>query len=239
MIGRYPKTAEFMALACFTIIAAWCWHDSFSRWHQRKLHLGIQHWTAHLEREKAKLLSNSEQLRHYAEHDDLTGLWNRRIIFERLHQEVNRSQRDHTPLSIILVDLDYFKQVNDTFGHSVGDLVLKQISAIFQNSVRSYDWVGRYGGEEFLLILPGANLTNAQIRAEQLRQAIVSAHFRYENVSIRMTASLGVASSFPASYEGLFNAVDAALYQAKSNGRNCIMSMETSPRTPAASSEGR
>ncbi len=107
-------------------------------------------------------MRTKEQMRHYAEHDDLTGLWNHRIIVDRLRIEVDRSRREGQPLSIILADLDFFKRINDTFGHPAGDQVLREASATFQRMVRTYDWVGRYGGEEFLLILPGSGFTHAQ-----------------------------------------------------------------------------
>ena len=149
-----------------------------------------------LEREKAKLLRESIKLRKQAEYDHLTDLWNRRILLLRLQQEVERSYRDNTPLSVIMVDLDHFKRVNDTYGHPAGDQVLQQVGEIFKNSLRSYDGAGRYGGEEFLLILPGVNLLNAVARAEQLRQLIESARFQHNGISIPMTASFGVVSDF-------------------------------------------
>jgi diguanylate cyclase (GGDEF)-like protein len=124
-------------------------------------------------------------------------MWNHRIILERLRQEVDRSRRERTPLSVILVDLDHFKNVNDTFGHQAGDLVLKEIGAILQGAVRSYDWVGRYGGEEFLLILPGSGFAGARIRAEQLRMAVQWAHIHDGQRAIPITASFGVLCYAP------------------------------------------
>jgi diguanylate cyclase (GGDEF)-like protein len=175
------------------------------------------------------MLRAREQMRHFAEHDDLTGLWNHRIIVERLRQEVDRSRRERTPLSIILVDLDHFKNVNDTYGHPAGDLVLKEIGEIFQRAVRSYDWVGRYGGEEFLLILPGSGLSGARIRAEQLRMAVQWAHIHDGQRKIPVTASFGVACGFLSDYEALIHAADATLYRAKDRGRNCVMVTEVAP----------
>jgi diguanylate cyclase (GGDEF)-like protein len=182
--------------------------------------------TEDLEREKAELLRAREQMRHYAEHDDLTGLWNHRIIVERLRQEVDRSSREGSPISVIVVDLDHFKMVNDTFGHMAGDLVLKEVGAIFQRSVRSYDWVGRYGGEEFLLILPGSGIAGARIRAEQLRIAVQWADIHDGERAIPITASFGVACGIPSGYESLIKAADAALYRAKGKGRNCVVATE-------------
>jgi diguanylate cyclase (GGDEF)-like protein len=178
-------------------------------------------------------------MRHYAEHDGLTGLWNHRVIMDRLRQEVDRSRRDGTPLSLILVDLDNFKKVNDTYGHQTGDQVLKEVGAIFQRSVRSYDWVGRYGGEEFLLILPGSGFVSARIRAEQLRLALQSARTRLGEAVITVTASFGVASGFPSGYESLIQAADKALYRAKDNGRNCVVAIEIDPPTGFAAASMR
>jgi diguanylate cyclase (GGDEF)-like protein len=172
-------------------------------------------------------------MRHFAEHDDLTGLWNHRIIVERLRQEVDRSLREGTPLSVIIVDLDHFKNVNDTYGHPAGDLVLREIGAILQRAVRSYDWVGRYGGEEFLLILPGSSFTGSRVRAEELRIAVQVAYIHDGKQAIPVTASFGVASGFPANYELMIKAADTALYRAKDNGRNCVIATEIGPAEKA------
>jgi diguanylate cyclase (GGDEF)-like protein len=193
---------------------------------KRQLEVAVQRRTEDLEREKLELLDARDQLRHYAEHDGLTGLWNHRIIIDRLRNEIDRSQREGTPIGVIIADLDHFKHINDTFGHPAGDLVLKEIGDIFVRSVRSYDWVGRYGGEEFLLILPGSGFLAARSRAEQLRAAVDSVRVRYAGASIAVTASFGVACGFPANYEIIVQAADAALYRAKDNGRNCVMAVE-------------
>jgi diguanylate cyclase (GGDEF)-like protein len=184
-----------------------------------------------LEADNACLVEAQEQMRQHAEQDDLTGLWNHRIIVERLHQEVDRSRRQSTPLSLILVDLDHFKNVNDSFGHPSGDVVLKRIGSIFQRSTRSYDWVGRFGGEEFLLILPGSGVAGARSRAEQLRKMVEDTCIFDGERDIRITASFGVASGFPQNYDALLQAADAAMYRAKASGRNCVMvgEVETAP----------
>lgn len=181
-----------------------------------------------LEREKIELLHESNRMRHHAEHDGLTGLWNHRVIFERLSEEMNRSLRDGTPLSVILADVDHFKKVNDTFGHLAGDLVLKELGTVFTRTLRPYDYVGRYGGEEFLLILPNCGMESALIRAEQLRLAVQSARIMDGETMLHVTASFGVASAFPSHYEPetVIRAVDAALYRAKRGGRNCVVQAE-------------
>ena len=191
-----------------------------------QLESAVHRRTEDLEREKRELLDARDQLRHYAEHDGLTGLWNHRIIIDRLRSEIDRSQREGSFLGVILADVDHFKNINDTFGHQAGDQVLKEIGDIFARSVRSYDWVGRYGGEEFLLILPGSTASAARSRAEQMRQSVESMRVRYGNSTIPVTVSFGVASGLPANFEIMIQAADAALYRAKDNGRNCVMTAD-------------
>jgi diguanylate cyclase (GGDEF)-like protein len=196
---------------------------------KRVLEDAVKGRTVDLEREKTELVRTREQMRHFAEHDGLTSLWNHRIIVDRLCGEVDRSQRDGTPLSIILVDLDYFKRINDTMGHMAGDLTLKEVGAIFQRSVRSYDWVGRYGGEEFLLILPGSDFESARVRAEQLRETLASAVIAEGDKVFSVTASFGVAAGYPTNHEAMLQIADAALYRAKNEGRNCVVATEIHP----------
>ena len=181
-----------------------------------------------LELEKLELLHESNRMRHQAEHDGLTGLWNHRAIVDRLGEEISRSMREKTPLSVILVDVDHFKKVNDTFGHLAGDLVLKEIGAIFTHYLRPYDYAGRYGGEEFLIILSNCGMESALHRAEQLRQAVELARVVDGETILQVTASFGVTSAVSSHYEteAVIRAIDAALYQAKNSGRNCIVPVE-------------
>jgi diguanylate cyclase (GGDEF)-like protein len=181
-----------------------------------------------LELEKIELLHESNRMRHHAEHDGLTGLWNHRVIVERLGEEMIRSLRDGTQLSVILADIDHFKKVNDSFGHLAGDLVLKEIGTVFTRTLRPYDCVGRYGGEEFLMILPNCETESALIRAEQLRVAVQSARIMDGETLLQVTASLGVASVLSShdDAETVIRAVDTALYRAKSCGRNCVIQAE-------------
>lgn len=181
-----------------------------------------------LEQEKLELLLESNQMRHKAEHDGLTGLWNHRMIVERLSIEMSRSRREGKSVSVILIDVDHFKKVNDSFGHLAGDLVLKEISTILAYSLRPSDSVGRYGGEEFLLILPNCGIESALIRAEQIRLAVQSARVMDGEIMLQVTASFGVASAFPSDYEAeaVIRAVDTALYRAKNSGRNCVVQAE-------------
>jgi diguanylate cyclase (GGDEF)-like protein len=221
-----PVRLALMLAIALGVVLAWRWSVHRLVEQKRHLEMAVLHRTEDLEREKAELLRAREQMRHFAEHDDLTGMWNHRIILERLRQEVDRSRRERSPLSVILVDLDHFKIVNDTYGHQAGDLVLKEIAAILQGAVRSYDWVGRYGGEEFLLILPGSGFAGARIRAEQLRMAVQWAHIHDGQRAIPITASFGVACGLPSHFEALLRAADGALYRAKEKGRNCVIATE-------------
>jgi diguanylate cyclase (GGDEF)-like protein len=212
-----------------TVVYAWRRRVGQLMKQKRILEDAVKGRTFDLEREKTELVRTREQMRHFAEHDGLTGLWNHRIMVERLQGEVDRSQRDGAPLSIILVDLDYFKRVNDTMGHIAGDMTLRETGTIFQRSVRSYDWVGRYGGEEFLLILPGSDYAAACERAEYLRATVEATILGEGDRTFSVTASFGVASGYPTNHEVMIQIADAALYRAKSNGRNCVAATEINP----------
>lgn len=230
ILPRWWQTWQFqLALVLAGILMLtllWHWRIHLLVWQKRQLQEAVLDRTQELEREKTQLLQAREQMRHYAEHDGLSGLLNHRVIIDRLQGEIDRSQRESTPLSIIMVDLDHFKIVNDTYGHQAGDAVLKQISLILQRSIRSYDWAGRYGGEEFLLILPGSSFTGARLRAEQMRQAIQAAEIVHEDHVVRISASFGVASGFPTATDAMIRVADSALYRAKNNGRNCVVAQE-------------
>ena len=222
-------TQVFLILFALTALAyAWRRRVGQLMKQKRALEEAVKGRTVDLEREKTELVRTREQMRHFAEHDGLTGLWNHRIMVERLQTEVDRSQRDGSPLAIILVDLDYFKRVNDTRGHMAGDIALKEVGAIFQRAVRSYDWVGRYGGEEFLLVLPGSDLEAACARAEQLRETLESTVIGEGDRKFSVTASFGVVAGYPTNHEAMIQVADAALYRAKGNGRNCVVSTEIS-----------
>jgi len=222
------------------VLAVWTWRRRVGQLmrQKRQLEEAVKGRTKDLEREKTELVRTREQMRHFAEHDGLTGMWNHRIIVERLRGEVDRSQRDGTPLSIILVDLDYFKRVNDAMGHVAGDLTLRETGGIFQRAVRSYDWVGRYGGEEFLLILPGSDFEAACNRAEHLRATLEAATLGEGDKTFSVTASFGVAAGYPTNYEEMIQIADAALYRAKNAGRNCVMATEIKPNVISISAAG-
>lgn len=158
--------------------------------------------------------------------DDLTNLFNRRHIEKLLNQYMNRENRYDISFSIILLDLDYFKTINDTYGHIEGDYVLKTLSHFLQSNVRNSDIVGRWGGEEFIILCPNTNLENTKALANKLRIEISELNI---NSHIKITASFGVAQYDKAidkmNINYFINRVDEALYKAKNNGRNKIESV--------------
>jgi diguanylate cyclase (GGDEF)-like protein/PAS domain S-box-containing protein len=169
-----------------------------------------------------------ETLRDQASHDSLTGLYNRRFMQSVLEQETRRAARTATPLALIMLDIDHFKQFNDIHGHQAGDILLREMSSLLQHSVRTEDLVCRYGGEEFIVIMPGSNLANAIQRAEQLREKIKQLEIDIdadETQARTVTISLGVAalSERVRTADKLLRAADDALYQAKAGGRDRVM----------------
>jgi diguanylate cyclase (GGDEF)-like protein len=158
-------------------------------------------------------------------YDTLTNLFNRRHFEERLSAETQKAFENESNLSMIMVDIDHFKKVNDTFGHDGGDKVLREIASLLKNSVRQHDTVARYGGEEFALLLPGAPLDPTNMVAERIRRSVENTPFNMGQTQIRVTISLGI-SNFPIhrmkSKEELVKMADLALYEAKNGGRNRV-----------------
>jgi two-component system, cell cycle response regulator len=172
-----------------------------------------------------ELVAAREALRDQAMHDGLTGLLNRSAIFEALNAELIRSAREKQPLAVMLIDLDRFKQTNDTYGHLAGDEVLCEAARRMKASVRRYDSVGRYGGEEFLIVLPGCDSSSAVAQAERVREAIAAEPCPFGTNSLTVTCSIGVVSrSYPAAEQAgrLVREADEALYRAKNEGRNRV-----------------
>lgn len=181
---------------------------------------------------QAELLRAREALREQATHDALTRVWNRSAIFEVLHREVARSAREQTPLGVTLLDLDHFKRINDTHGHIAGDAVLRETVRRMQACMRPFDAIGRYGGEEFLVILPGSDEASSTAAAERLRVAISADSMLLSDATIAVTASFGVTATpqgAPVTPESLISSADEALLQAKRLGRNRVVSVPCRP----------
>lgn len=189
---------------------------------------------------QAELLSAREALREQATRDSLTHLWNRSSILEALTRELSRAERESSPLGVVIVDLDHFKYINDNHGHPAGDAVLREAARRMQNSVRQYDSVGRYGGEEFLLLLPGCSEAESYSQAERLRKQLTQSDIRVNETALRITASFGVTAAMPGepwTSEGLIRKADEALYVAKKSGRNRVEILAySSEPAPAQSS---
>jgi diguanylate cyclase (GGDEF)-like protein len=170
-------------------------------------------------------LAKQQELETLAERDTLTGLYNRRKFMQLAEQELARAARVPGELSLLMVDLDHFKHINDQYGHPAGDAALQQAAAILQQGVRGTDLVARMGGEEFIVLMPNTGRTGAMAAAEKLRHALSERPLDLLGQSVAVTASIGV-TGLPAhqraSIDVLYAAADAALYAAKKNGRNRV-----------------
>lgn len=172
-----------------------------------------------------ELKKANEQLKRLTNIDHLTNLFNRRYLAEILEGEFFRARRNRESLSLVIVDIDYFKNVNDTYGHQNGDVVLAAVAGLAQQQLRAYDSAARYGGEEFVLVLPGTSLHGGEMVAERLRQSVLGFSFPPPMQDLTLTISAGV-STYPSpnvdSMDSLFRQADEALYRAKQEGRNRV-----------------
>ena len=167
--------------------------------------------------------------------DSLTGAHNRAAMSETLEREVDLAHRHKTAMSILLLDLDHFKQINDSYGHQAGDEVLRETVEICNQALRNSDMLFRYGGEEFVVMLPGVNAKGAALVAERLRNMIEKHVFVAQQQTIPVTMSIGTASvTLKDKVEDLIARADKALYQAKHAGRNCVICAESAPATATA-----
>jgi|GEM_PF-1648269 len=202
-----------------------------SRSEERQLHVlnteleeRVNRRTSQLNNELKARKSIEKRLKHQATHDPLTGLYNRNELERRIADDIARATRYNHPLSIFMVDIDHFKVINDRYGHASGDRVLRSIAFELERSLRKTDYVARFGGEEFLVVLPETPLVMAVELGGRLLRRVVSHQIKLGDDSVSLTVSIGVAS-FPeiaSDWHTLLDAADMAMYQAKHDGRNCL-----------------
>ena len=185
----------------------------------------LQTRVANLEREKLDLSIKNKFLTDTSSRDTLTGLYNRWYVMDKIEAEINRSVRSGSALSLMMLDIDHFKRVNDTYGHTAGDQVLQSVGQLLRDSCRVYDIPGRYGGEEFCVLLPDTRVDNTSAVANRIRERLEMTEMNVGPASVAVTASIGVAGMAgndvlnPAS---LIDRADRALYSAKHRGRNRV-----------------
>jgi len=197
-------------------------------WERETMSQELGDLTTSLRDRNRQLRDARRQLTDLANVDELTGLGNRRLINKVLQDEINRARRSSSSLAVILLDVDYFKNYNDNYGHPAGDVVLKRLADLMQRATsRAGEMVGRYGGEEFILVLPGASVQSAVRTAERLKDLVNSEGIAHEKSDIGgiITVSQGVVSMMPDAEltpEDIIKRADDALYKAKHEGRNRI-----------------
>jgi diguanylate cyclase len=191
-----------------------------------------------LKQERQQLLTRLDEMEHKAEQfrksaeeahmksrtDPLTGLANRFAYDQQLRNEMERYKRYGTPFSICVADIDFFKRINDEFGHLAGDKVLRLMAKILRSSLRGVDFVARFGGEEFVILMPSTGGESARMAAEKVRKAVEESPFNFQSKPVRITISIGVTEvSSDDTSDTLFSRADSSLYTAKSSGRNCVV----------------
>jgi len=181
-----------------------------------------------MQHENMDLLMRNRLLSEVSARDSLTGLYNRWYVMEKIESEMNRSLRHGSPVTVLMMDIDHFKRVNDTWGHAVGDMVLQSVGRVLRDSCRVYDVPGRYGGEEFCVVLPETTMGNSPAVAERIRLRLESSTVPVEGTNVHVTASIGIAGVDAATADAVLTAsalidrADRALYVAKHRGRNRV-----------------
>ena len=180
-----------------------------------------KHWSSTLQ----YMTSFSQGLKKIAEHDALTGLYNRYYLHDYGRKEIAKAIRSNQPIALLMIDIDNFKIINDTYGHLVGDEILAMLAQLINKNSRTYDIAVRFGGEEFVLLLPGAAIEQAKVVAEKIRKTVETHKFATkEGITLHITISIGVSTLKPGilSLEALLEEADVALYESKQQGRNCV-----------------
>jgi len=219
---------SFIAIVAAALVRmVWRWRMVRLMRRQKELERAVAERTRELRQEKRDLLAAREALRELAIKDGLTGLFNRRAFFDILERELARIRRQGGSLALIMADLDLFKKINDTYGHLAGDAVLQECARRILAWVRPYDSVGRYGGEEFVILMPECHLEEAAARAERLRLVLAERPVATPAGGVPVTCSLGVGATtgLATSAEELVESADRALYCAKERGRNCVVTL--------------
>nr|WP_301295697.1 GGDEF domain-containing protein [Pseudomonas nitroreducens] len=199
---------------------------SFILWHGHVRNLRQREF---LRQQRLELEEKNRQLEYLAGHDPLTGLFNRRQFDQLVGMELSRAARQPAPISLLMVDLDHFKFINDRYGHPLGDEVIRHTASLLRNYTRTGDSVARLGGEEFLLLLPDTSQPQARVIAEKVRRLLEETPLPMKDGLLYLTASFGIAcleAGIPGTYEGLYAAADKALYKAKASGRNRVEVIE-------------
>jgi diguanylate cyclase (GGDEF)-like protein len=225
----YRTTAAWCLWTLFALLGTWQivrLRTAQLLQRRRELERMVAERTIQLNAEKVALATAREQLQLQATRDALTGVWNRGVILGRLEQGVERARRDGTVLGVVMADLDHFKQINDDYGHVCGDHVLKEVAERLTSCLRGYDSIGRYGGEEFLILMPGCDFENNPGRLDDLLKSIQERPFVDGEREFRSTCSFGATVLRPgqilSSAEESLIAADRALYEAKERGRNRV-----------------
>jgi diguanylate cyclase (GGDEF)-like protein len=198
-----------------------------------------------VQRENLDLTVKNRNLSEVTARDTLTGLYNRWYVIEKIDTEINRSLRHGSPMALLMLDIDHFKRVNDSYGHSVGDVVLQSVGKVLRDSCRVYDVPGRYGGEEFCIVLPETKLGNTTVVAERIRQRLATTALSVGDTAVTVTASIGIAGvddEMPdqqvLSPAALIDRADRALYTAKHRGRNRVEMWDGGLFTPVTEAPG-
>lgn len=235
-ISNSQKTIDYPSLNALTITLRTTAHAMESstlyamlREHLQKLEWTVQERTKELEAATRELKKSNEKLMALSDTDSLTGIYNRRFLMKSLDREIKRAKENRECLSLIILDIDHFKKINDTYGHQNGDIVIKTVADVSQKRMRFNDILARYGGEEFVIVLPHTSLSDSVSIAERLRESIHGTRFPPPMENLTVTASFGVAT-FPTDtvddINSLIRQADKALYEAKHRGRNRVEAME-------------